>query len=54
MQARMEERNRECLIFEARGRQLQEAREEIALLKEEVGQCERLSQHKEILAKGIP
>ncbi|VDK36778.1 unnamed protein product [Taenia asiatica] len=37
--AQLDERNRECLIFEARGRQLQEARQQIAILKEEIAQC---------------
>lgn len=46
------DRNREYLIFEARGRQLQEAQQEIALLKEEIAQSERLNNHKDILAKG--
>nr|CDS34608.2 hypothetical transcript [Hymenolepis microstoma] len=45
------DRNREYLIFEARGRQLQEAQQEISLLKEEIAQSERLNNHKDILAK---
>ncbi|VDN98943.1 unnamed protein product [Rodentolepis nana] len=45
------DRNREYLIFEARGRQLQEAQQEISLLKEELAQSERLNNHKDILAK---
>lgn len=51
--AQLDERNRECLIFEARGRQLQEARQQIAILKEEIAQCERVNHRKEILAKGV-
>ncbi|KAL5962397.1 hypothetical protein TSMEX_009851 [Taenia solium] len=49
--AQLDERNRECLIFEARGRQLQEAHQQIAILKEEIAQCERVNHRKEILAK---
>lgn len=51
--AQLDERNRECLIFEARGRQLQEAQQQIVILKEEIAQCERVNHRKEILAKGI-
>ncbi|VDM17355.1 unnamed protein product [Hydatigera taeniaeformis] len=51
MKTQFDERNRECLIFEARGRQLQEAQQQILILKEEIAQNERLNHHKEILAK---
>ncbi|KAM7537604.1 hypothetical protein Aperf_G00000071414 [Anoplocephala perfoliata] len=49
--ADLEEKNREYLIFEARGRQLQEAQQQIALLNEEMAQSERLNNHKDILSK---
>ncbi|KAL5110564.1 hypothetical protein TcWFU_006738 [Taenia crassiceps] len=49
--AQVDERNRECLIFEARGRQLQEAQQHIVVLQEEIAQCERVNHRKEILAK---
>ncbi|VDD80434.1 unnamed protein product [Mesocestoides corti] len=48
---KLEERNRECFIFEARGRQLEKAQEQIAFLKEELAKYEQLSQHQSILAK---
>ena len=50
--AELQDRARDQMIFEARGRQLQEAKQQIAYLKEEIAQNERLSQHKETLAKG--
>ncbi|EUB64343.1 Centrosomal protein [Echinococcus granulosus] len=51
IKAQLDEKNRECLIFEARGRQLREAQQQIGFLKEEIAQCERVSHRKEILAK---